>query len=279
MMNSGNQTYPFIANMKNHPEVIAHRGGNGEWPGETIGAYEHSRKLEVDVIEMDIYLTSDQQLVLMHDRSVSKTTDGTREVHEYTLAEIQHLNAGYNWTPDNRTLPYGMKFAELSPELQRKLHVPSLREVFDQFGDMRMIIEMKPAVCSPAAQLWSMLREYPQIIPNVLVASFRDRYLNEFRRLSRGQVATSVSVIELIQLLLGLRGFEKPVRPCLVDAPHRLLRPFLMKKFRRRGYAVHAWTVNKRQDMERMKNLGVDGIITDNPSLLLDVLGRSARAG
>ena len=77
----------------------------------------------------------------------------------------------------------------------------------------------------------------------------------------------------------GNQTYPLPVRPCLVDAPHQLLRPFLMNKFRRRGYAVHAWTVNKRPDMERMKNLGVDGIITDYPSLLLDVLGRSARAG
>ena len=277
-MSSGNPTCPFIANMKNHPEVIAHRGGDGEWPGETIGAYEKARKLGADVIEMDIYLTSDQHLVLMHDRSVSKTTDGTREVHEYTLAEIQHLNAGYNWTRDDRTLPFGLKFAELSPELQRKLHVPSLREIFDQFGEMRMIIEMKPAVCSPATQLWSLLRDYPQIIPNVLVASFCDRYMDEFRQLSQGQVATSVSVKELIQLLLGFRGFEKPVRPCLVDAPHQCLRRFLMKKFRDRDYAVHAWTVNKRQDMERMKDLGVDGIITDYPTLLMEVLGRSAGA-
>ena len=272
------QTYPFIANMQHRPEVIAHRGGDGEWPGETIGAYEHAKSLHVDVIEMDIYLTSDGNLVLMHDRSVSKTTDGTREVHEYTLDEIQQLNAGYNWTPDQQTLPYGTKLEELRPELQPKLRVPSLREVFDQFGDMRMIIELKPARYSPAAKLWEMLQEYPHIIPNVLVASFSDRYINEFRDLSKGQVATSVSIKEFIQLLLGFRGFEKPFRPCLVDAPHWFLRRWLIKKFRRRGYAVHAWTVNKRKDMERVKDLGVDGIITDYPSLLKDVLERSPKA-
>lgn len=273
-MASLDQMFPFIANMKSRPELIAHRGGNGEWPGETIGAYEHARSVGVDVIEMDVYLTSDHELVLMHDRSVSKTTEGTRQVEQYALKEIQRLNAGYNWTADNRTLPYGVKFEELSPALQRKLHVPSLQEIFDQFGDMRMIIEMKPALHSPAEKLWAMLQSHPHLIPNVLVASFRDRYMDEFRDLSKGEVATSVSIIEFIELLLGFRGFEKPVRPCLVDAPHRVLRRFLIAKFRRRGYAVHAWTVNKRKDMERMKNLGVDGIITDYPTLLRDVLGR-----
>lgn len=277
MSNATDQVPPFIANMKNHPEVIAHRGGNGEWPGETIGAYEHARSLNVDVIEMDVYLTSDQELVLMHDRSVSKTTEGTRNVEQYTLKEIQQLNAGYKWTDYDGTRPYGRKFGDLSSELQCKLHVPSLREIFDQFGEMRMIIEMKCARYSPAAKLWELLQEYPHIIPNVLVPSFRDGYLDEFRRLSQGQIATSVSVIELIELLLGFRGFEKPVRPCLLDAPHWFLRRFLMKKFRRRGYAVHAWTVNQRQDMERMRDLGVDGIITDYPTLLRDVLGRSSK--
>ena len=273
-MSSADQTFPFITNMQHHPEAIAHRGGNGEWPGETIGAYEHASSLGVDVIEMDIYVTSDQQLVLMHDRSVGKTTDGTGKVHQFTLKEIQRLNAGYHWSPDGRTFPYRLPLADLPPELQRTLSVPSLREVFDQFGDMRTIIEMKPAKHSPAAKLWELLQQYPTLIPRVLVASFSDHYINEFRELSKGQVATSVSIKEFIELLLGFHGFEKPFKPCLVDAPHWLLCKFLVERIRKRGYKLHAWTVNKRDDMTRMKDLGVDGIITDYPTLLLEVLGR-----
>src|SRR5262245_53661521 len=178
---------PFITNMKNYPEVIAHRGGNGEWPGETIGAYERARSLGVDVIEMDIYLTGDQQLVLMHDQSVKKTTDGTGPVESYTCAEIQKLNAGYNWSRDGE-FPYQRPLAELSTELQRTLRVPKLSEVLEEFGDMRMVIEMKPAYASPAAKLWEMLQHY-NMTDKVLIASFSDNYIDEFRDLSQGSVA------------------------------------------------------------------------------------------
>src|SRR5262245_61854158 len=181
---------PFITNMKNYPEVIAHRGGNGEWPGETIGAYERARSLGVDVIEMDIYLTGDHQLVLMHDQSVKKTTDGTGPVESYTCDEIQKLNAGYRWTGD-AGFPPETHLADLSPELQRQLRVPKLSEILEEFGDMRMVIEMKPAYASPAAKLWEMLKQY-DMTEKVLVASFSDDFIDEFRDLSQGQVATSV---------------------------------------------------------------------------------------
>lgn len=273
-MSSHDQTYPFIGNMKNRPELIAHRGGDGEWPGETIGAYEHARSLGVDVIEMDIYLTGDQHLVLMHDQSVSKTTDGNGPVESYTCDQLQTLNAGYKWK-GNAEFPPHTHLADLKPELQRKLRVPKLSEIFEEFGDMRMVIEMKPAFASPAAKLWEMLQKYT-MLDNVLVASFSDHYIDEFRDLSQGQVATSASIEEFGELVLGFHGFEKhPVKPCLVDAPHHLLTEHLVNKIKDRGYTVHAWTVNDAEDMARMRDLEVDGIITDYPSLLLDILGRS----
>ena len=273
-MNNLNQTYPFVASIKNRPEVIAHRGGDGEWPGETIGAYEHARSLGVDVIEMDIYLTGDQQLVLMHDQSVSKTTDGNGHVESYTCDQIQMLNAGYNWERDGE-FPYQQPLSELSAELQRKLRVPKLSEVLEEFGDMRMIIEMKPAFTSPATKLWEMLQQY-NMIDKVLIASFSDHYIDEFRDLSEGQVATSASLEEFGELVLGFHGFEKhPVKPCVIDAPHWMLTEHLVTKIKERGYLVHAWTVNDAEEMARMRDLEVDGIITDYPSLLLDILGRS----
>ena len=274
-MSSHDQTYPFIGNMKNRPELIAHRGGDGEWPGETLGAYAHARSLGVDVIEMDIYLTGDQQLVLMHDQSVSKTTDGTGPVESYTCDQIQTLNAGYKWRGKDGTFPYQQPLSKLSPEDQRKLRVPKLSEVLEEFGDMRMIIEMKPAFASPAKKLWEMLNKY-NVIDNVLVASFSDHYIDEFRDLSQGQIATSASIEEFGEFVLGFHGFEKhPVKPCVLDAPHHLLTEHLVNRIKDGGYKVHAWTVNDAEEMASMRDLEVDGIITDYPSLLLDILGRS----
>jgi glycerophosphoryl diester phosphodiesterase len=274
-MSNLNQTYPFVANIKNRPEAIAHRGGDGEWPGETIGAYEHARSLGVDVIEMDIYLTGDQELVLMHDQSVSKTTDGDGPVESYTCDQIQTLSAGYNWEHEAEFRQKHL--SQLSPDLQRRLRVPKLSEILEEFGDMRMVIEMKPAFASPAAKLWEMLQKF-NVTDNVLIASFSDHYIDEFRDLSQGQVATSASLEEFGELVLGFHGFEKhPVKPCVIDAPHWMLSEHLVNKIKDRGYAVHAWTVNDAEDMARMRDLGVDGVITDYPTTLLDILGRSPK--
>jgi glycerophosphoryl diester phosphodiesterase len=274
MSDDDNQLPAFISEMKNHPESIAHRGGNGEWPGETIGAYEHARSLGVDVIEMDIYLTGDQQLVLMHDRLVNKTTDGTGPVESYTCAEIQKLNAGFKWTGE-AGFPHESHLTDLSPELQRKLRVPRLSEVLEEFGDMRMVIEMKPAFASPAANLWEMLQHY-NVTDKVLVASFSDDFIDEFRDLSQGRVATSASFEEFGEFVLGFHGLENhPVKPCVIDAPYWLLTEHLVNKIKDHGYMVHAWTVNDAEEMARMRDLGVDGIITDYPTLLRDVLGRT----
>ncbi|HXT64660.1 MAG TPA: glycerophosphodiester phosphodiesterase [Pyrinomonadaceae bacterium] len=275
-MSTPNQTYPFIANIKNRPEVIAHRGGDGEWPGETIGAYENARSLGVDVIEMDIYLTGDQQLVLMHDQAVKKTTDGNGPVESYTCDEIQKLNAGYKWSREGE-FPYQNHLADLSPELQRKLRVPKLSDVLEEFGDLRMIIEMKPAFASPAAKLWEMLQKY-DMTDKVLVASFSDSYIDEFRDLSQGEVATSLSIEEFGEFVLGFHGFEEhSVKPCVIDAPYWMLTEHLINKIKERGYKVHAWTVNNAEEMGRMRDLEVDGIITDYPKTLLDILGRTPK--
>jgi glycerophosphoryl diester phosphodiesterase len=271
-MNELNEPTDLIA--RSRPEAIAHRGGNGEWPGETVGAYEHAMRLGVDVSEMDVYLTSDDHLVLMHNRRVDDTTNGEGDVRDFTLQEIQKLNAGYRWAAADGTFPYQKELSELPEPLSSQLRVPSLAEIFAGFSQMRMIVEMKPAHKSPAAALWDLIRQ-SDMTDKVQVASFSDKYIDEFRDLSGGAVATSTSLEEFGELLLGLHGFEKhPVRPVVVDAPHWLLTEDQLARLHEHGYQVQAWTVNKIADMDRMISLGVDGIITDYPCALLQRLER-----
>ena len=263
-----------IAQAQHRPQAIAHRGGNGEWPGETMGAYENAMRLGVDVLEMDVYLTRDDQLVLMHDRRVEDTTNGEGHVWDFTLEEIQKLNAGYNWAAADGTFPYHKELSKFEEPLRSQLRVPSFVEVFNAFPQVRMIVEMKPARKSPAAALWDLIKN-SGMTANLQVASFSDKYIDQFRDLSGGAVATSTSVEEFGELLLGLHGFEKhPVRPVVVDAPHWLLTEHQLAGLRGHGYQVQAWTVNKIEDMDRMIALGVDGIITDYPCALLQRLHR-----
>src|SRR3954467_5906305 len=119
---------PFFKLGKNSPEVIAHRGGGGEWPGETLYAFEKAVRLGVDILEMDVHGTIDGTLVLMHNDTVDETTDGTGRIRDLTLAEIKGLNAGYHWPPEIRQL---------------NIRVPTLQEVFEAFPGQRMNIEIK----------------------------------------------------------------------------------------------------------------------------------------
>ena len=93
--------HPYYSSELPYPLVIAHQGGDGLWPGNTMYAFEHAAELGVDVLEMDLHITKDGVLVLMHDETVDRTTDGKGLIEEITLAEIKTLDAGHDWSPDD----------------------------------------------------------------------------------------------------------------------------------------------------------------------------------
>src|SRR5215813_789004 len=83
----------FAAAPKGRPDVIAHRGGGGEWPGETLLAFDQAIKLGVDVLEMDVRRTRDDKIILMHNKKVDETTDGTGRVRELDMNYLRTRNA------------------------------------------------------------------------------------------------------------------------------------------------------------------------------------------
>lgn len=281
--------HPFFAQAK-HPDVIAHRGGDGERPGETMMAMQGAFKLKVDVLEMDVYLTKDGHLVLMHDIFVSKTTEvgGPIKkffpVNKFTLSELQQLNAGYRWPKHGLKDESfsGKKFSELEEDKKLSLRVPTLREVFEAFPQTRMNIEMKPAFVSPAEVLSQLISE-KNMRDNVLVASFWHPYLKDFRTLSP-EVATSASALELIRYIHTHKRPNADVIQVLPQIQAELKKKKIIqwsiiteefvKKAHDDNLPVHVWTINDEEEMKRVKDLGVDGIITDYPKHLLSILGR-----
>src|SRR5262245_38325333 len=87
--------------------VIAHQGGDGVWPGDTMFAFEKAVEMGSDVLEMDAHITKDSQIVLMHDETVDDTTDGTGPIEDMTLEELRKLDAAYDWSiDDGKIFPY-----------------------------------------------------------------------------------------------------------------------------------------------------------------------------
>jgi glycerophosphoryl diester phosphodiesterase len=256
------------------PLAIAHQGGGGLWPENTLLAFERSVELGVDALEMDLRGTADGHIVVHHDPSVDRTTDGTGLVASLTLEKLRALDAGYQFTEDG---------GASHPYRGRGLAIPTILEVMELFPESRLNVEMKEFSPALAGTLCSLLRENG-FAPRVLVASIEHEPMAAFRR-ACPEVATSATMREgllfyqLHRLRLGslyrspATAFQFPER----FGDIHVIRPEILAAARSYNVQVHVWTVNEPQDMERMLALGVDGILTDYPDRLLRLMGRLAR--
>lgn len=261
----------FKQDAPGRPLVIAHRGGAGLWPENTLHAFERAAALGVDVIETDVRATSDGELVVIHDETLGRTTDGAGRVGSLTLAELKRLDAGYRWSPDG-----GRSF----PLRGRGLTVPTLREVFAALPSARFNIEPKQSGAPVAAPLCRLIREHG-MASRVMIASFGGTVMEQFRR-ECPEVATSATTSEVAGFLAlqraGAAGSYGPPMQAL-QVPERagalrLLTADFVAAAHARNLRVHAWTVNSEDDMRRLVALGVDGVMTDYPDRLLKVLAR-----
>ncbi|MBB5233533.1 glycerophosphodiester phosphodiesterase [Deinococcus budaensis] len=253
---------------------IAHQGGEGLRPSNTLLAYRNAASLGADMLEMDMHATRDGVLVLSHDAALDRLTNVRGRIPELTLAQVRAADAGYAFSLDGgRTFPFrgqGVQVAQLS-------------EVLSAFPALPMIIEIKQASPSLAAPFCRALRD-AGATRRVIAASFSDVALNEFRA-ACPEVMTSMTERELRPLvLLSKVGLARlaPVRGRAAQVPVRagrieVVTPGFVRAMQARGVAVQVWTVNDPAEMRRLIRLGVDGIITDRPDLLEEVLTREAQ--
>ncbi len=263
--------HPYYADDFNDPLVIAHQGGNDLWPGNTLFAMEQAAKLGVDVLEMDLHITKDGVLVLIHDETVDDTTDGTGEVEAMTLDEIQQLDAGYDWSNDNGTTP---------PFRGQGITIPTLEEIFQTFPDYRMTIEIKKSEASMAAPFCQLIRQY-EMQDQIVVASFHNERMDEFRQVcpevatSSARQETTIFVL-LTKVFLG-RLYSPKFESLQVPEESSgitVMTPSFVRAAHERGLAVEPWTIDDPEQMQLYIDWGVDGIMTDRPDLMLEVLGR-----
>jgi glycerophosphoryl diester phosphodiesterase len=263
--------HPYFGQDKNRPLVMAHRGGSGLWPENTMYGFERAVGLGVDVLETEVQSTADGVLALIHDSTVDRTTQGTGAINEITLRELQELDAGYNWSSDGgRTFPFR----------GQGITVPTLEEVFAAFPNMRINIDLKQTEPSLVLRLCEMIRTFG-MTDKVMVASFNSKVIQTFRR-ECPEVTTSFSVREvtlfyLMNLVCMATAYRTAAYALQIPEYYGKLR-VLTKKFIDAAHSlnlkVHVWTINETDDMRRLLNLGVDGIITDYPDRLITLLGR-----
>jgi glycerophosphoryl diester phosphodiesterase len=260
----------FFSGSGHQIDVIAHRGGKGEAPDETLFAFANAKQLGVDVLEMDIRVTRDGELVLMHNPTVRATTNGWLPVRCYRLEELQKLDAAYKWNPNGLPKP---------PHRGGGIIVPTFRQVLEQFRDMRMNIEIKgwhPLDAKKIAQkICDLLVEFG-MTRRVLVASFHSPVLRVIRR-ELPEVAISASTFQVIRFVVSSRWAAGNYRPnvAAIQTSNKSINHRLVMTAKKHGFKLHGFTVNEVEDMKRVIDLGVDGIVTDFPTRLLDLLKRS----
>jgi len=254
------------------PLVIAHQGGDGIWPGNTIFAFQKSVEMGVDVIETDIRQTKDGILVVSHDETVDRKSNGMGRVVDLTMKELQMLDAAYNWSPiEGLTFPYrgqGITYA-------------SLEEVFLAFPDMRFNIDMKQSDPPIYASLCELIRKY-KMQDKVVAASFSHETISAFRMLCP-EVTTSGDETETRNFVFmnlayighwyspNFKVFQVPTKSSGIT----IMTPHFVRAAHERNLRVDVWTIDDPDEMKRLIGMGVDGIITDRPDLLMNLLGRN----
>jgi glycerophosphoryl diester phosphodiesterase len=265
--------HPYFEGEQPRVQVIAHRGGAHLRPENTLEAFAHAVRLGADILETDVRATADGEIVCLHDATLERTTDGAGPLAAFTLAELRRLDAGYRWSQDG-----GLSY----PFRGKGIAVPSLAEVLQALPRARLVVEMKPAEPAFAEALCALIRRHGAA-RRVLVASFAHEPMLAFRA-ACPEVATSLSAREagVFHALhrWGLAALYPAPAPAL-QMPARLrdtelATPELLAAARGRNFRVHVWTVNDEERMVRLARLGVHGIMTDRPDLLLRSLAALA---
>tara|TARA_B000000557_G_scaffold8214_1_gene6847 strand:+ start:1367 stop:2209 length:843 start_codon:yes stop_codon:yes gene_type:complete len=258
------------------PLIIAHRGGSIIFPENTMAAFEGAAKLGVDVIEMDFQLTSDDKLVTMHDDSVDRTTNGTGLVREMDLEQIQNLDASTNFLDINGDNPW----------IDTHLPPLTIEQVLDRFlnSPHRLSFEIKNEGVEGeiAAEVMYEAIRIRQMEKRIEIGSFHIESLYAMRNLSEGSIATSGAESEiqkciLLPMLQLDRWWLDPGPASVLQIPMEwdginLATKGIVDRAHQHGQAVQFWTINERESMDHLIEIGADGIMTDDPILLRDAV-------
>lgn len=252
------------------PLHISHRGGSEVLPEDTIFAYQFAIALyQTDVLEIDVHRTEDGVLVVMHDDTVDRTTDGSGAIRDLTYEQIRRLDAGYRFTSDG-----GKSF----PFRGRGIVVPTLEEVFRAFPDTLTNVEAKQVQPGIETDIVQMVRELG-MVEKVCLGSFDDASAELLRALvpeACHYAPEDMATQFFAATRLGLGGaFPLPVDALALPPTSGFLTVIdqgLLDAAHDRNKEVWAWTINDKPEMKRLYELGVDGVMSDRPDLLAEVM-------
>ena len=286
---------PASANpwLERGPLNIAHQGGEHEVPSDTLYGFKTALPKGVDVLELDVHLTADGHVVALHDTTVDRTTNGTGTVEQMTLARIKELDAAYWFVPDTGTAHdraaeeyafRGVATGDRPPPEgfePNDFRIPTLDEVLTAFPETLINIELKQSNSTGRFEMAvaDLLRKHGRV-DDVIVVSFLDHSLEVFKALApdvHTATATGNAAAFWASSQGPLPGAPNP-RHVALQVPTSfsgipvVTSDDFVKNANANGLAVHVWTINDRATMEQLLDWGVQGIMTDRPTLLEEIL-------
>ncbi len=249
------------------PRLFAHRGSAGAWPENTLPSFLAALAAGVVYLELDVWVTRDGVAVIHHDETALRTCGVDARICDLTLSELKKLDAGHGFNPDG-----GPEY----PFRGRKIAVPTLTELFEVAPGALFNIEIKQGN-PPVEDLIVDTVVQTGMEARVLLAAEQDEVMQRIRK-GCGDIPTSLSFGELQDFYdwvgAGCRDPYAPPGKALqipqTFGPLELVTQESVQAAHAAGLEMHVWTVNDRADMQRLFKLGVDGLMSDHPEVLIE---------
>ena len=259
------------------PVIIGHRGAAGTAPENTLVSFERAVQIGAEVLESDIHATRDGVPVLLHDPNVDRTTNGTGLVSDLTLDELRELDAGQHFVGLEHEAS-GNPF----PFRGQGVRVPTLEEAFEAFPDARFNLEIKanpPGLVGRVIEVVDKLERHDHTLltagENPIMQELRDERKQRQAPFAIG--ACTADILAVIKAAMNETPAPEDVMALQIptDFGGRLLvTPMLIDFAHANEIAIHVWTINDPDEMRRLLDLGVDGLVTDHPERMAALLDR-----
>jgi glycerophosphoryl diester phosphodiesterase len=278
-----------VLHHEQHPLIMAHRGDSANVPENTFLAFQDAYDLGVDCIETDVHMTKDGEFVFFHDATLNRTTNGKGKIADFTLEQLKRLDAGFKFQ-ENPAIDTHAK--EIYPYRGKGLKILSLDEVLPRFPKVRFNMDIKSRH-PDAPRLLAEKLDKLQVTNRVIVGSFWQKQIEAFRHRSsvitsagpkgvwkfwrkaskwlknhNNEVPDELNQLEIFGTKLPFYVLQIPENVSFL----RIITPEFIRFAHAVGIAVQVWTINTRQDMNRLLDWGVDGIFTDHPRLLKTII-------
>jgi glycerophosphoryl diester phosphodiesterase len=254
------------------PRLFGHRGAAGLAPENTLVSFRRARDEGADILEIDVHATADGEIVVIHDPTLDRTTDGGGPVAALSAVEIARLDAGFRFTPDGgRSFPYR----------GQGVGVPRLVDLLHAFPDMPLNIEIKQGTPGIVAEVVALVR---RARAPVVLAAEHDAIMQQIRNVAP-DIPTSLAAGEVAAFMAAIAVGEHPVLPegavALQIPPYfggaTLVSTASVAAAHALGVEVHVWTINDPEEVRRLVALSCDGIMSDFPGRARAVIDEMTR--